>query len=98
MLLLLADFLVEWVGQHGIELVRVVGLTHTVVDHHLALVAADDETFREGHDLLDAEAFAWVVIQRPPYLAIVFAKDDLALVCAHQDLAFRKPAVSSVVL
>lgn len=77
---------------------RVIGLTHTVVDHHLALVAADDETLGEGHDLLDAEALAWVVIQRPLHFASLVAENYLTLICAHQDFAFGKPAMSCVIL
>lgn len=77
---------------------RIVWLAHTVINHHLALVATDDETLGEGHDLLDAEAFAGVVIQRPLHFARLVAKDNLTLIRAHQDFAFGEPAVSSVVL
>ena len=77
---------------------RVVGLAHTMVDHHLALVAADDETFREGHDFLDTEALTRVVVQGSFDFTEVIAEDYLTLICAHQDLTLREPAVSCVIL
>jgi hypothetical protein len=64
----------------------------------LALIADNDETFGVGHDLLDIETVAWIVVKRAPDFTVALAQDDLALVSANKDSALGQPAVSCVVL
>ena len=77
---------------------EVVWLTYAVVDDHLAFITNHDESLTERHDLLDIEALSRLLSKRFPQLAIVLTQDDLALIGAYQDAAFRQPAVGSVVL
>ena len=98
LLLLLAHLVVEGVGQGCDLLVRIVGFTSSDIDHQLAFVTNDNETFRVCHDFLNIETVTWIVVQRPLDFTARLAEDDLALVRADEDPAVGQPAMGSVIL
>ena len=77
---------------------EVVWLTYAMVDYHLAFISDHNESLTERHDLLDIKSLSRLLSQRFPQLAIVLTQDDLALISANQDAAFRQPAVRRVIL
>lgn len=64
----------------------------------MALVTDANEGVLVLDHLLNAEAFAGVVIQRTLDFSVGLAKEDLTLVGTHEDLSAFKPAVRRIVL
>ena len=96
--MLFAHLVIEGIGQLGNLLVGVVRLTSRDKNTKLALVADHNETFRVRDDFLDIETVARVIAEGAFHFSGGLAKDDLALVCAHQDSSIGHPAVRSKVL
>ena len=77
---------------------QIIELSCDAVDHHLAFITDDNESFGVGDDLFDAETVAWGVLEWLPDFSVGVAHDELTLVSTHEDLAVGQPTVSGVVL
>jgi len=69
-----------------------------LIDHDLAFVTSDNESFRVGPDRLDVKAFAWRFLEVHLELTVPVAEKDFTLVCSDEEFAFGQPAMTCVVV